>query len=203
MKRRVLDVSRLPKVAFGHRDPLWWGMIMLVAIEGTMLVLLAVSYLYVSDRTHPFPPTHFTTWPAWIATLDMALWIVAAIPQHYSSKASVKAEVSGMRRSLLVAVLVAAMALAVRVYLFTLLPFRWDSHAYGSVVWAMLGVQMLHGLTTMVEDIVLVLILFRGPVEDKHRVDVHATAPLAYFVVAGVAMIWAIVFLPILLGGGR
>ena len=38
-RRRVLDVEALPTHAFGHRDPLWWAVILLVCIEGTMLVL--------------------------------------------------------------------------------------------------------------------------------------------------------------------
>ena len=203
MKRRVLDVTRTPHIAFGPRDPLWWGVMLLVAIEATMLILLAVSYIYVYHRTQPFPPAHITTGVAWLMTLEVVLWICAAIPQHMCSKAAVDADLPRMRRTLIAANIFAIWACVVRLWIFHWLPFRWDDHAFGSMVWALLGVQWLHGLTTVVEDSTYIVLFFRGPIEDKHRVDIEVTSPLVDFVVAGSFGIWAIVFLPILLGGGR
>ena len=79
MRRRVIDVSELPKVAYGARDPLWWAVMLLVAIEGSMLVLLAVSYFYVRSRTEPFPPVMVPRAIATIALLEVALWIASAL----------------------------------------------------------------------------------------------------------------------------
>ena len=79
MKRRVIDVSKLSHLAFGPRDPLWWSVASLIAIEGTMLVLLALSYLYVSDRTTPFPPTHIHQFVAILMTVEIVLWIITSI----------------------------------------------------------------------------------------------------------------------------
>src|SRR4051812_18540269 len=142
--RRALDVSRLPKVAFGHRDPLWWSMIMLIAIEGSMLVLLALSYLYVSDRTTPFPPSHIGMTPAWLATVELLLWIASMIPQRMSGTAAVKAQLVPMRRHMIVASIIGAFAIATRCWIFATLPFRWDANAYASCVWGLLAIQFLH-----------------------------------------------------------
>ncbi len=201
MSRRILDVSGLPTTCFGPRDPLWWSVILLIAIEGTMLALLAVSYAYVSDRTQPFPPVHMSRTLAWIATLDMLLWIASSYPQRRTSKAAVARDLRGMRRNLVVATLIAIAALVVRIYLMKHLPFRWDSHAYGSVVWGLLAVHFTHGLTGIGEDALYCVLLFVGPVEDKHRTDIEVSAPLIYFVAAGGVLIWALVFLPVLVAG--
>jgi cytochrome c oxidase subunit III len=201
--RRTLDVSGLPHTVFGPRDPLWWGVMCLIAIESTMLVLLAVSYVYVSDRTQPFPPTHMGTGIAWVGTIELLFWIASGVPQHLSSKHAVAGNLRGMRRTLAVACLLAVIGCALRVWVFHMLPFRWDDHAYGSVVWGLLAVQWLHGLTGVCEDLVYVVLLFVGPVEDKHRVDIEASTPLVYFVIAGGVLVWAIMFLPLFLGGGR
>lgn len=203
MKRRVLDVSMAPHIGFGPRDPTWWGVVLLVAIEATMLALLAVSYIYVYHRTDPFPPAHMATGVAWLATLEVVLWICAAIPQHMCSKACVEGDLQRMRRTLIAANVFAIWACVVRLWIFAALPFRWDDHAYGSMVWALLGVQWLHGLTSVIEDSIYVVIFYRGPVEDKHRVDIEVTSPLVDFVVAGTILIWALVFAPVLFGGGR
>lgn len=200
MKRRVVDVSELPPIAFTVRDPLWWAVMMLVAIEGTMLVLLALAYGFVAERTDPFPPVVLGHGLAWIMTLELGLWMLSAWPQRRASHHAIAGSVVGMRRSLIAATSLAIAGVLVRLWLFDWLPFRWDDHAYGSVVWGLLGVQFLHAVTAVCEDLLYIVLLFTGPVEDKHRVDVEVSAPLVYFVVCGEALIWAVVFLPVLLG---
>lgn len=202
-RRRALDVSALPTVAFGPRDPLWWSVALLIAIEGTMLALLAISYFYVRDRTDPFPPSPIGRDVAWIAALDVALWIASAWPQRRATKAAVRGELGGMRRNLLAATALALAAVCVRVWLFHRLPFAWDDHAYGSVVWGLLGVQWVHGVSAVLEDLTFVVLLFVGPVEDKHRVDIEVSSLLVYFVVAGAILMWLVVFLEVMIGGAR
>jgi cytochrome c oxidase subunit I+III len=166
-----------------------------------MLALLAISYFYVRDRTDPFPPARIGRDVAWIAALEVALWIASAWPQRRATKAALRGDVPGMRRNLIAATALAAAAVAVRVWLFRRLPFAWDSHAYGSVVWGLLGVHWVHGLTAVGEDLTFIVILFVGPVEQKHRVDIEVSSLLVYFVVAGALLVWAVVFLEVMLGG--
>ena len=45
-RRPALDVSELPHVALGHRDPLWWGVVGLMAIESTVF---ATRLAYLAD----------------------------------------------------------------------------------------------------------------------------------------------------------
>src|SRR3954470_14035242 len=52
----TLDVSGLPPHAFGHRAPLWWGVLLLVAIESTAMGLLLVSYFYLRGDYTLWPP---------------------------------------------------------------------------------------------------------------------------------------------------
>jgi cytochrome c oxidase subunit III len=201
MNRRVIDVADLPAHAFGHRDPLWWAVMLLVAIEGTMLVLLAVSYFYVRDRTAVFPPLaslDALRGVAWIATAELAVWLASAIPTWLSSRAAIAGDVRRTRRYLVIATALGVAAAALRWYEIHLLPMRWDAHAYGSVLWAMLGLQWLHGLTGLGENALYIAVLTIGPVEDKHLVDVEVSTPLWYFVIAGAALTWAAVFLEVL-----
>jgi heme/copper-type cytochrome/quinol oxidase subunit 3 len=203
MKRRALDVSRLPSIAFAHRDPMWWAVMSLIAIEATMIGLLLISYLYVSDRTSPFPPAHFDNIVAYLAAGDALLWALSVIPQHRASNAAVRADVRGMRRNLVVASILVIWACVFQIWVFVKLPFAWDSHAYGSVVWGLYGLNFVHGLTAIIEDLLSVAILFKGPVEHKHRTDIELSSPMVYFVVISNFVIFGVVFLPILLGGGR
>jgi cytochrome c oxidase subunit 3 len=197
VRRRVIDVAELPTHAFGPSDPLWWGVGLLVAIEGTMLVLLAVSYFYIRSRTSPFPPVAVPRRIAVIGLVEVALWLVSALPTWRSGRAAIAGDLRGMRRQLAAATALGLIAAALRWYEVHLLPFRWDSHAYGSVVWALLGLQWIHGLTGIGENLLYLVLLKKGPVEDKHRSDVEVSTPLWYFVVAGAALAWLVVFLEV------
>jgi cytochrome c oxidase subunit I+III len=198
VKRRVIEVSQLPAHAFGARDPLWWAVGLLVAIEGTMLVLLVVSYFYIRSRTSPFPPVAVGRPIAVIGMVEVVVWLASAVPTYLSGRAAIAGDVPRMRRYLIAATALGVVAAALRWYEVHLLPFRWDSHAYGSVVWALLGLQWIHALTGLGENLLYIALLYRGPVEDKHRVDVEVSTPLWYFVIAGAVVVWAVVFLEVL-----
>src|SRR5206468_3392580 len=55
--------------------------------------------------------------------------------------------------ALLVVIALGAVSLALRVPEFHALGCRWDSHAYGSVVWTTLGMHTAHVLTSTVENV--------------------------------------------------
>ncbi|HEY0483911.1 MAG TPA: hypothetical protein VGD37_40605 [Kofleriaceae bacterium] len=198
MNRRVLDVSGLPTKAFGPRDTMWWAVMLLIAIESTMLALLAVTYFYIRSRTTPFPPVAVPHAAAWLATVELAVWLVSAVPTYAAGRAAVAGDLPRMRRQLILGTALGVIAAVLRWYEIHLLPMRWDSHAYGSVVWALLGLQWVHALTGIGENLLYIVLLYVGPVEDKHRVDVEVSTPLWYFVIAGAALAWAVVFLEVL-----
>jgi heme/copper-type cytochrome/quinol oxidase subunit 3 len=201
--KKAVDVSKLPMINFGHHDPLWWAVMLMIAIEGTMLALLAVAHIYVADRTHPYPPTHMGRDIAYVATAELVLWLISMWPMPRSSKAAIAGDLRGIRRWLLVTNIFGIGALVLRVWIFRLLPFRWDAHAYGSVVWTLLALQWVHGLTGVGENFLYVILGYKGPFEDKHRVDVEVSAPLWYFIVAGSTLVWALVFAELLIKGPR
>jgi cytochrome c oxidase subunit 3 len=203
VKRRVLDVRGLPTIGFGPQEPLWWGMLMLNVIEGSMLALLAVAYVYVGDRTAPWPPMVSPRWIGWLATVELGLLIASVLPIWACGRASIRADLRAMRRWLIIGTALGVVALVVRWQIFEALPFRWDDNAYGSVVWTMLGLQTFHLLSSVVENGLFVGLLFRGPVEEKHRSDLHATTLLWYLVVGGATLQWSLIFVDILRTGLR
>lgn len=202
MRRRVLEVGGLPHIAFGPRDPMWWGVILLAAIESTMLVLLAIAYYFVRERTQPWPPTATPSWIAWTETVTLVVVLISVWPMTAAMRAAERGELRPIRRGMMWTLGLALIAAVARVVVFAALPFHWDSHAYGSVVWGLLTLQGLHGLTGIGELVVMIALFFIGPIEDKHRVDVEASGYLWYLVVFGEALLWAVVFLEMLVTRG-
>jgi hypothetical protein len=78
----------------------------------------------------------------------------------------------------------AAAFCVVRGFEFAALNVRWDSNAYGSVVWLLLGLHTTHIVTDLIDSIVLAVLFFTGPLDGKRYVDVSENSFYWYFVVA-------------------
>ena len=150
----TIDVAGLPSYGFGHRSLMWWGTLGMMAIEGTVFALTVATYFYLRS--------HSTTWPMsmmppellW-GTVNTVILLVSMIPNHLAKKAAEAHDVAGVRLWLCASLAFALGFLAVRVMEFTTLNVRWDSNAYGSVVWTLLGFHTAHLATDAADTIVL------------------------------------------------
>jgi len=191
----TLDVSGLPSVVFGARATLWWGVVGLMAIEGTMFAILAASYFYLRGGAVDWPPVGVRHPGLAITSLSLALLLVSVLPMERASRAAERADVRSIRRWLIVSTVLMVSFLAVRVAIFKGLTFRWDSHAYGSLIWTAAGLHTLHVVTDICENLLFIALLSRGPVEDKHLLDLRLNSLYWYFVVAVWVPLWGIFFL--------
>ena len=85
--------------------------------------------------------------------------------------------------------------LVIRGVIFHRFTFRWDSHAYGSLVWTTMVLHTVHVVTGTCENLLFIVLLTRGPVEDKHMDDLWLNSLYWYFVVACWVPFYAIFFL--------
>lgn len=196
MIRQRLDVSGLPSHSFGTRVPSWWGAMGVVAIESTMYALLFASYLYIRQQYETFPPTRIPRAVLVLGTIDLAVVLLSAWPMHLVDEAALEADLRGMRRWLAVNTAAAAAVLVLRVFELRWLTFRWDSHAYGSVVWCVLGLHFFHVASGVLENLVLLRLLWRpAKMEKKHLADLRLNGLYWYFVVGAYALIYPLLFL--------
>jgi cytochrome c oxidase subunit 3 len=197
--RGTLDVSGLPGYAFGYRDPVWWGVLLLVAIEGTAMGLLLVSALYVRGNFQFWPPVSIGHPALRLATLELILLAASYLPMVMCVRASRREQLRPTRAWLIAATVLGAAMLIVRGFEVPRIPFRWDSNAYGSLFWMTFGVHVSHVLTGVLENGMMIALLLKGPVEQKHFADVEATALLWYFSVLEWVPAFAIIYLQPLL----
>jgi cytochrome c oxidase subunit III len=196
--RPRIDVSSLPTLAFGPRAPLWWGVASMLAIETTMFALLAVTYFYLRGNESLWPPgggSHGEP-PVGPATAGLFLMLLSVPPMIMVHRESGKGHrLKVMRFWLIVSMAIGLLALGFRIAEFGELPFRWDHHAYGSIVWALLGMHAIHLLASGGENVLFVALLFKGPVEIKHLLDLRLNAMYWYFVVVWGIVTYALIYL--------
>ena len=189
-----IDVSELPTTAFGHRAPLWWGVAGLLAIEGTVFALCAATYFYLRGSQPVWPPPGDRPLVG-LATIQLAILLASILPMHLMERASVRRSLRGMRFWLIVCTLMGLVFLVLRGLEIAWLGFRWDSHAYGSIFWTTLGIHTIHGLTSTGENLLFIALLFIGPVEEKHLLDVQLNGVYWYFVVLAWVPMYVILYL--------
>ena len=191
--RVPLDVRELPSFRFGHAGLMWWGTLAVMAIEGTAFALAVMAYFYLRS--------HSATWPVYALPPDL-LWgtvntlvmLASLVPNQLAKRAAERQSVQGVRLWLGVALLFAFAFLALRVLEFGALNVRWDSSAYGSVVWLLMGLHTVHILTDWLDSIVLAVLFFTGPLDGKRFVDVSENSFYWYFVVGAWLPIYFVVY---------
>jgi hypothetical protein len=85
-------------------------------------------------------------------------------------------------------------ALLLRAIELSNLPFRWDSNAFGSLFWGVLCLHTMHLVAGNAENVLFLALLYRGPVEKKHLVDLEVNGIYWYFVVLAWLPLYAIFY---------
>jgi cytochrome c oxidase subunit III len=193
VSRPALDVSHLPTMAFGHRSVVWWGTMGIIAIEGTMFAMVAMAYLYLKGRTPHWPNAFFPPEVFW-GTVNTVVLLASAVPNHLTKLAAERFEFRRARFWLTVALGFAVAFNIIRIFEFRSLNVWFDSNAYGSITWVLLGFHTVHILTDFVDSTVLAAVLYLGPVRTSHLVDVSENALYWYFVVLTWLPIYGLIY---------
>jgi heme/copper-type cytochrome/quinol oxidase subunit 3 len=189
----ALDVSGMPTFAFGTRSPMWWGTMGLVAVESTVFALTIMAYFYLRSHANVWPMSRIPPDLLW-GNLNTAILLASLWPNRKAKQAAERLDIHGVRLWMTVCMLFSVAFLAVRAYEFGALNTRWDSDAYGSVVWMLLGLHTTHLITDAYDSLVLTVLMFTGPHEGKRFVDVSENAGYWYFVVLSWVPIYAVIY---------
>lgn len=196
MSGRLLDVSGLPSYRFSHHSLMWWGIMGMIAIEGTVFALALGAYFYLWSQSAQWPPPATQPPDLRWGTLNVALLLASILPNHWQKKAGEDGDERRIRLWLVVVSAIGMVMIAIRALEFTTLNCSWDEDAYGSIVWMLLGLHTVHLATDVYDTIVLaVLFWLPRPREGKRHVDVSENGLYWYFVVYSWMPIYAVLYL--------
>jgi heme/copper-type cytochrome/quinol oxidase subunit 3 len=190
---RTLDVARLPDISFGSRSPLRWGMLGMIVIEATVFGLLFATYLYLRGRVPHWPPG--VAPPALLyGTLNLVLTLLSAIPNEITKGASRRMDSSVAVVGLAVCVAWELVLCGIRFFEFGALNVSYDTNAYGSIVWTLLGYHTAHLITDAGDSVVLLWFALRGPLDGHRLVDITENAVYWYFVVLAWIPVYLLIY---------
>ncbi|HEX5080714.1 MAG TPA: cytochrome c oxidase subunit 3 [Blastocatellia bacterium] len=190
----ALDVSSLPGYAFGPRTLMWWGTLGMILTEGAIFAMLIAAYFYLRGRTPDWPPNAMPPMLRW-GVANTVVLLLSALPNIWYKRAAEREDLKKVRIGLVIGVIFAIAFVVIRFFEFGALNTRYDTNAYGSVVWTLLGFHTTHLITDLIDTVVLTALMFTGPIEGKRFSDVSDNAFYWYFVVIAWLPIFAVIYL--------
>ena len=192
-QRPVLDVSGLPSVAFGRSNTTWLANVFYMTIEGTMFALVIASYFYLRTRAQDWPPSQSP--PALTyGLINGVLFLLSIIPARWAQKAAPRGDRRGVRLALLALTAFGVITMVIRGLEFTALNCRWYDNAYGSAVWALIGLHTGHLITEFIETLTILAISFTDRMEGTRLADVAINSDYWYFVVVTAVIVDFIIY---------
>ena len=191
------DLSELPSVVFGWRSLMWWATLGFVLIEGFTLVLCAASYVYLTQNFTTWPPEH-TPLPSLGAPTIQVIVMLASLPVvWWTAKAARRFELGKVRIGLVLATLFAIAFVGLRaVELLVSLNVRWDTNAYGSAAWTIVGAHTTLLLLDVADTLGLTFLFFVREMPGKSYSDANDNSFYWYFTVG----IWIPIYLIVYVG---
>ena len=196
MKERVvLDVSRLPLHGTGSQSLSWWGNLGYMLVEGSGFALVITVYFYLHSIASEWPlsarPPNLGpgTWMA-------GLLVVSLLPNVLLSRWAKAGDLRRVRIGIVFITAFGTGLLVLRGFEFTALNVSWDSNAYGSTVWLLLGLHTAHLLTDVIEWFVLAAVMFSRHGDNKRRYgDVQDNTLYWTFVVIAWLAVYGCIYL--------
>ncbi|HET6436284.1 MAG TPA: hypothetical protein VFG18_11380 [Xanthomonadaceae bacterium] len=191
--RIVGDLSALPDHAFGSTSLGWWGVVGFMLIEGMGFVLAIGAYYFLLPNEHSWPPVNPPPSLLW-GSLFTVLAVLSELPNQWVKKRAEQYDLAGVRIGLVLMVAIGLVLLGLRAFEFTALNVRWDTNAYGSIVWAILALHTLHMATDVYDSAVLAALVFLKKVDGRKFSDVADNALYWHFIVWSWVILYGVVY---------
>ncbi len=193
-ERVVADFSGLPQHGMQTARPTWWGTLAFMLIEGTGFALAIAVYLYLMSlaTTWPIDAPRPNLLPGTLVTLTL---IASVIPNYLISRWAEQQDLRKVQFGMIVMSLLGILPLIIRFFEFPALNVNWDSNAYGSIVWTLLGLHTTHIITDLGDTLVLAALMFTRRGDNPRRFgDVQDNAMYWNFVVLAWLTIYGCIY---------
>lgn len=181
--RIVGDVSHLSPYASGSAAPLWWGMAGLIAIEVAVFAILLASYFHLAHSSTSWPQGGIPAPDLLLPTVNTFVLLGSSLLLHWADTGIAKGDKRRLVVGMLAASTLALVFLILKVVEYSDVGYRWDTNAYGSMVWIIIGFHSAHVLTLLLKSVVTSVLSVRGYFNPERRLGVEINGLYWHFVV--------------------
>lgn len=181
----ALNVSDLSVYNEDTKAPLWWGMCGMILIETVVFSSMIASYLYLKGSSPAlFPPLRDGPPDLLLPTANTLVLIASSIAMYWGDRGIKKGDVAQLRIGIVAAIGLALVFLLLKYVEYSDVPYRWDSHAYGSIIWTIIGFHSAHVMAVVLKGLVVATLAFRGYFNEERHLGVDVNGLYWHFVVA-------------------
>ncbi len=187
------DLAHLDSHGHSHRSLTWWGMMAMIAVEGTVFALACAAYLYLSNQSPQWPPHKLSPDLLW-GTAFTILTVLSFLPNMWMNRVAEKEELKPLQLGLIAMSVIGLALVGIRVMEFASLNVAWSDSAYGSIVVTLLGLHTAHLVTDLFDTLVLTGLMFTRHARGRRFVDCAENAIYWNFVVFAWLPIYALLY---------
>lgn len=159
-------------------------MVGLITVEATVFSTLIASYFYLRLGHPEWPPAGVEEPKLLVPTINTVVLLLSSLPMHSADRGIARNDQRALKLGLLGSLVLALVFLGIKAYELSHLEYSWNSHAYGSIVWTILGFHSLHVSALVLKTIVVGLLAIKGFFHAEERIAVQVNGLYWHFVVA-------------------
>lgn len=182
--RVVVDIGGLSPYHESYRAPLWWGMVGIIAIELTVFSGLIATYFYLKAGAAEWPPPALEKPELLLPTMGTILLVLSSVVVHWADTGIKQGDQRRLSLGMLGGAVLAAAFLGIKIVEYSDVGYKWDDHAYGSIVWTIVGFHSTHVIALLLKTLVVDLLAWRGYFDRERRLGVTINGLYWHFVVA-------------------
>lgn len=190
-----LPYDRVDDVPSGARAPIWWAMILLVAIETTVFLTFISSYFYLWMLSPAWPPTGVESPDLVLPLINTGVLITSSLVVLWATRGIRKGDQKRLKWGVGIGAALEGVFFGIKMVVSTGLPFGWSSHAYGSIFATIDRLHSAHVVVAILMAVVIEILALRGYFSRERLVGVEVVNIYWQFV----AIIWIPVFLVLFL----
>jgi cytochrome c oxidase subunit III len=179
----TIDLSRLDESPPDHRATLWWGIAGLVLVETVVFATLVATYFYLKIHHVEWPPAGTKEPELLLPTINLFVLLASSIPMHFADKGVTRDDQRALRFGLVGSIVLAIIFLVIKVVEYSDVSYRWDTHAYASIVWTITGFHSAHVVALILKTTIITTMAFRGRFHAEDRLPVTVNGVYWHFVV--------------------
>lgn len=179
-----------PESYSGTNATAWWGMVSLIATEGTLFGILVFSYFYLRWQS-PVWPQDGIAMPAFRYIIPATILLLGSSgPVIWGEQRIHHGDQRSLRLGFLIAWIMAACFMALELWEWFHLGYGPDKDAYASLFFTITGLHLLHLTVALCMSIYIQVRAWLGQFDAHHYLAVENVSLYWHFVDA----VWVVVF---------
>ncbi len=171
-----------------------WSMALTVLVLAIAMASLYYCYFYLRLDMPVWPPAGLGRAEPLLPGLGTALLLLSAAPVWWATRAIRHGRTSTLMIALVANALLTAGGLVALILALVWLPFGWDTNAYGSVFWVLLGSVILIAITALVLSGIAQYLAWQGRFNVRYHQQISNLAVYASFTAVTALLTYALLY---------